>query len=96
MDLWSDTKVSPGELVHRAVRHALAELQLPMSPLLAKLAQLKQVDRAAMGFKLGFRLEALGKEDGATLAQAFTEVVAQAKGAVACFETLSNRPEELR
>lgn len=32
VDLWSDTKVSPAELVHRAVRHALAELQSPTSP----------------------------------------------------------------
>ena len=79
VDLWSDIKVSPGELVHRAVRHALAELQSSASPLLAKLANFRHVDVAAMGFKFGFQLEALGKEGGATLAQAFTEVVQQAK-----------------
>ena len=49
VDLWSNTKVGPGELVHRAVRHAL-------------------------GFKFGFQLETLGKEGGATLAQAFKAV----------------------
>ena len=76
VDLWSDTKVSPGELVHRAVRHALAELQSPTSSLLANL---KHVDMAAMGLKFGFQLEALGQEGGATLAQAFMEVVDQAK-----------------
>ena len=76
VDLWSDTKVSPGELIHRAVRHALAALQSPTSPLLANL---RQVDVAAMGLKFGFQLETLGKEGGATLAQAFTEVVDQAK-----------------
>ena len=78
VDLWSDTKVSPGELVHRAVRHALAALQSPTSPLLANLRRVG-VDMAAMGFKFGFQLETLGKEGGATLAQAFTEVVDQAK-----------------
>ena len=78
VDLWSDTKVSPGELVHRAVRHALAALQSPMSPLLANLRRVG-VDVAAMGFKFGFQLETLGKEGGATLAQAFTEVVDQGK-----------------
>jgi len=76
VDLWSDTKVSPAELVHRAVRHALAELQSPTSPLLAKI---KQVNVAAMGFEFGFQLETLGQEGGATMAQAFTEVVNQAK-----------------
>ena len=76
VDLWSNTKVGSGELVHRAVRHALAALQSPTSPLLANL---RQVDVAAMGFKFGFQLETLGKEGGATLAQAFTEVVDQAK-----------------
>ena len=79
VDLWSDTKVSPGELVHRAVRQALAELQSPRSPLPAKLANLRQVDVAALGFQFGFQLETLGKKGGATLAQAFTEVVDQAK-----------------
>ena len=79
VDLWSDTKVGPGELVYRAVRHALAALQSPTSPRPAKLANLRQVDVAAMGFKFGFQLETLGKKGGATLAQAFTEVVNQAK-----------------
>ena len=44
---------------------ALAALQSPTSPLLANL---RQVDVAAMGFKFGFQLETLGKEGGATLA----------------------------
>lgn len=79
VDLWSDTKVSPGELVHRAVRHVLAELKSPPSSLLAKLANLRKVDVAAMGFKFGFQVETLGQEGGATLAQAFMEVVDQAK-----------------
>lgn len=43
------------------------------------LASLRRVDVAAMGLKFGFQLETLGKEGGATLAQAFTEVVDQAK-----------------
>lgn len=82
VDLWSDTKASPGALVRGAVRHALAELQSPTSSLLAKQAKLRQVDVAAMGFKFGFQLETLGKEGGATMAQAFTEVVEQAKADV--------------
>ena len=79
VDLWSDTQASPGELVYRAVRQALTELQSPTSSLLAKFAGLRQVDVAAMGFKFGFQLETLGQEGGATLAQAFTEVVEQAQ-----------------
>ncbi|MXW40435.1 MAG: ATP-binding protein [Synechococcus sp. SB0668_bin_15] len=80
VDLWSDTKASPGALVRGAVRQALAELQSPVSSLLrAKLASLRQVDVAAMGFTFGFQLETLGREGGATMAQAFAEVVDQAK-----------------
>ena len=76
VDLWSDTKASPGALIHGEVRRTLAALQSLASSLLARL---KQVELGAMGCKFGFQLETLGQEEGATMAQAFTEVVDQAQ-----------------
>ncbi|KEF40744.1 MAG: ATPase [Cyanobium sp. CACIAM 14] len=82
VDLWSDTKVSPAALVHAAVRRTLAELAAPASPLLARLRRIRGLDLGGMGFRFGFQLEELGEAGGATLAQAFSEVVDQAGGDV--------------
>ena len=79
VDLWSDTKARPDALVHRAVRQALTALQSPTSHLVANLKNLKKVDSSFMGFRFGFQLETIGQQGGATMAQAFTEVVQQAK-----------------
>ena len=82
VDLWSDTKVNPALLVQSAVRQALAELESPTSPLLSRIRQLKGLDLGGLGFSFGFQLDQLGEAGGATLAQAFSEVVDQAQGDV--------------
>jgi AAA ATPase domain len=79
VDLWSDIQVNPSELVHRTIRKTLAELQSPMSAILKKLQKAAQAEIAAHGFKFSFLPDKLGEQDGATLAQALTEVVDQAK-----------------
>ncbi len=79
VDLWSDTQTSPAALVHAAVRKTLAELQTPASSILQKLKRVGGADVGAFGFKFGFKLESVGAEGGPTLAQAFTEVVDQAR-----------------
>lgn len=82
VDLWSDTKASPASLVHAAVRQTLSQLVPPSSPLLARLRQVKGLDLGGMGFRFGFQLDQLGEAGGATLAQAFTEVVDQSSSDV--------------
>jgi hypothetical protein len=77
VDLWSDTKVSPAALVQAAVRETLSQLATPTSPVLARLHRVKGLDLGGMGFRFGFQLEQLGESGGATLAQAFREVVDQ-------------------
>ena len=82
VDLWSDTKVSPAALVQSAVRQTLKQLATPSSPVLDRLKRIKGLDLGGMGFRFGFQLEQLGEAGGATLAQAFTEVVDQSDGDV--------------
>jgi hypothetical protein len=82
VDLWSDTKVSPAALVQAAVRHTLTQLVTSSSPVLARLKRIKGLDLGGMGFLFGFQLDQLGETGGATLAQAFTEVVDQSGGDV--------------
>ena len=77
VDLWSDTKASPAALVQAAVCQTLSQLVTPSSPLLARLSRIKGLDLGGMGFRFGFQLDQLGEAGGATLAQAFTEVVDQ-------------------
>lgn len=79
VDLWSDTQTSPAKLVHAAIRKTLADLQTPASSLLERLKHIKGADLGAFGFKFGFKLEHIGLEGGATLAEALTEVVDQVK-----------------
>jgi hypothetical protein len=78
VDLWSDVQVNPSELVHRAIRKTLTELQSPVSAILKKLRKVTHAEMAAHGFKFSFSLDKLGEQAGATLAQALTEVVDQA------------------
>jgi hypothetical protein len=79
VDLWSDTQTSPAKLVHSAIRKTLADLLTPASSLSEKLKRIKGADFGALGFTFGFKLESVGFEGGATLAEALTEVVDQAK-----------------
>jgi hypothetical protein len=79
VDLWSDVKINPSDLTHRAIRTALADLQTPASVVLKKLKRIASAEMTAYGLKFSFAMDKLGEQDGATLAQALTEVVDQAK-----------------
>ncbi|MBY0241433.1 MAG: ATP-binding protein [Burkholderiaceae bacterium] len=79
VDLWSDIKANPAQLVRTAIIEALKDLQNPASALLARFGRIRQLDLAAGPFKFGFKVEAVGAPDGATLAQAMTELVDQAR-----------------
>jgi hypothetical protein len=79
VDLWSNTLTNPAKLVQATIRRTLSELQSPSSSVLEKLKSNNGADFGAVGFKFGFKLEGVGLEEGATLAQALTEVVDQAK-----------------
>ncbi|MEO7952956.1 MAG: AAA family ATPase [Polaromonas sp.] len=79
VDLWSQPQANPAELVHEAIRKSLQALQTPGSAVLAQLKKLSSVDAGAAGFKFGFKLADVGKPGGVSLAQAFTELIDQAK-----------------
>lgn len=79
VDLWSQPQANPADLVHDAIRQSLDQLQTPGSRVLQKLKRFSAVDAGVAGFKFGFKLDALGKEDGVSLAHAFSELIDQAK-----------------
>jgi hypothetical protein len=79
VDLWSNTQANPASLVHSAIRVALSELQAPAGALAERLKKLRNAEIAVAGFKFGFKIEAVGTEGGPTLAEAFTQVVDQAR-----------------
>lgn len=79
VDLWSDVKANPGALIQRAIRKAMVELQSPSSALMQRLSSIKNLELAAAGFKFGFKIDSVGMPKGATLAQAITELVDQAR-----------------
>lgn len=79
VDLWSDVKSNPAQLVRTAIATALLELQTPGSAILARLSRVSGADVGVFGFKFGFKLDKLGEAGGASLAQALTELVDQAK-----------------
>lgn len=75
VDLWSNINAKPTDLLLAEVRRKLAELETPDSKAVQLLKRFKGVDLGAAGFKFGFNLNDVGKPDGATLAEAFTELV---------------------
>ena len=79
VDLWSQPQSNPADLVHGAIRQALQELQTPGSGILRRLKQVSSIDAGAAGFKFGFKLADVGKDQGASLARAFTELIDQAR-----------------
>lgn len=79
VDLWSDTKANPAQLVRGAIVRTLRELEEPGSALLAKLKKVKQLELVAGVFKFGFKVESVGASAGPTLAQVITELIDQAK-----------------
>lgn len=79
VDLWSNTQANPATLVHTAIRRALQDLQTPAGAVAERLKKLRNAEIAVAGFKFGFKVESVGTEGGATLAEAFTQVVDQAR-----------------
>jgi len=79
VDLWSNTQANPAALVHAAIRRALSDLQTPAGAIAERLKRLRNAEIAVAGFKFGFKVEAVGTDGGPTLAEAFTQVVDQAK-----------------
>lgn len=79
VDLWSNTQANPAALVHAAIRLALKELQSPAGALTERLKKLRNAEIAVAGFKFGFKVESIGAAGGPTLAEAFTQVVDQAR-----------------
>lgn len=79
VDLWSDVRANPAQLVRTAIAQALEALQTPGSSILTRLGRVSGVDIGAMGFKFGFKLDKLGEPGGASLAQVISELVDQAK-----------------
>lgn len=79
VDLWSQPQANPADLVHEAIRKTLKELQIPGSGLLKRLKEVTNLEAGAAGFKFGFKLADVGKDDGVSLAQAFQELIDQAK-----------------
>lgn len=79
VDLWSNVSIPPAELILRAVRAKLRELENPASAIWSGLKRITSAEVATHGFKFKFDLSKLGEEGGATLADAFTQVVDEAK-----------------
>jgi hypothetical protein len=79
VDLWSDTSVSPSDLLQRAVRTKLGELEDPLSAAFSILKKVVSAEIAARGLKFNFDLSKLGQPGGVTLADALTAVVEQSR-----------------
>ena len=79
VDLWSNVSIPPAELILRAVRAKLRELEDPKAALWSALKRVTRAEVAAHGFKFKFDLSKLGEEGGATLAEAFTQIVDEAQ-----------------
>ncbi len=79
VDLWSNVSIPPSELILRAVRAKLRELEDPRSAIWSVLKRVVTAEVAAHGFKFKFDLSKLGEEGGATLAEAFTQIVDEAE-----------------
>ncbi len=72
VDLWADRSKSPAALVHEVVRTTLSKLTSPGTSLLNRF---KGLNIGAAGLTFGFQLDTVGRADGTTLAQVFTELV---------------------
>ena len=79
VDLWSNINAKPTDLLLAEVRKKLAELEKPDSKATGMIKRIKGLDLGAAGFKFGFNLADVGKPEGATLADAFSDLVELAK-----------------
>ncbi len=79
VDLWANPLVPPVQLILRAIRAKLRELEDPRSAVWSALKRVTSAQLAAGGLKFSFDLSNLGEEHGATLAEAFTQVIDEAQ-----------------
>ncbi len=79
VDLWSNVSIPPAELILRAVRAKLRDLENPASAIWSGLKRIASAEVAAHGLKFRFDLSKLGEEGGVTLSEAFTQVVDEAR-----------------
>lgn len=79
VDLWADRSKSTASLVHEAVQDTLTQLTSSGSGLLDRF---KGLNLGAAEFTFGFQLDSVGQKGGATLAQAFTELVDRVQASV--------------
>ena len=79
VDLWTNTGENPAVLIQTAIRNTMEQLQTAGSGLLNNLARVTGADVGGFGFKFGFKLDSVGAPGGVTIAQAFTDLVDQAK-----------------
>lgn len=79
VDLWSDPQTNPSKLLYSAVSKTLNELSTPGSHALSALKKVKGAELEGFGFKFGFQIDSIGKNESLTLAQVFTELIVQAK-----------------
>ena len=79
VDLWSDVQANPSQLVRHAIQATLRELESPAATIWSRIKKISTLEVAAHGLKFKFALDKLGEVDGATLAEALTQVVDQAQ-----------------
>ena len=79
VDLWVNRSKSTASLVHEAVQDTLRQLTSSGSRLLDRF---KGLNLGAAGLSFGFQLDSVGQKGGATLAQAFTELVDKVQASV--------------
>ncbi len=79
VDLWSAPNEDPAAQVCRAIASALEQLTLAGNPLLKRILSVRKLTLEVPALKFGFALETLGQKDGATLAQAMTQLIDQAR-----------------
>ena len=79
VDLWADRSKNPASLIEEAVRQTLGQLTTPGSTLPDRF---KGLNIGAGGFSFGFQLDSIGRPNGASLAQVFTELVDKMKTSV--------------
>jgi hypothetical protein len=79
VDLWSDVQANPSQLLRQAIRARLRELESPVAAIWSRIKKISELEVASRGLKFKFTLDKLGEVDGATLADALTQVVDQAQ-----------------
>ena len=77
IDLWTDVQANPSQLVRQAIQTTLRELESPAADVWTRIKKISALEIASHGLKFNFALDKLGESDGATLADALTQLVDQ-------------------